>query len=301
MTPLYKIYYNYKGQLRMIQVKDESKNPYSNSIKDRPAHQIIEQAKKQGLINENTTICEVTSGNMGIALASILKDENQVIICMPNFVSKERVQILQKLNAKVILTNSFDEAFEKANEIAKADNVYLPKQFENPLNAQSYIDLCKELEQQTNIFDDVIFGVGTGGTINGIGNYLKNKYHTNVYAIEPLQTLLLSTGKSHGNHKIEGLSDGFIPKLYPQDIIDKIYQVDDNDAICMAQKLYQQLDLPVGISSGANFLGAVKTGKNNIITVFPDNNQKYYSTDLFNNSLHSKIVDEIELLYFEII
>lgn len=147
----------------------------------------------------------------------------------------------------------------------------------------------------------MIAGVGTGGTINGIGHYLKEKYQTKVYALEPLQTLILSTGISHGHHRIEGLSDGFVPDLYPKDIVDQIISVDDNDAICMAQKLKKELGLNVGISSGANFIGAVMSGMDGMITVFPDDDTKYYSTDLMNFNLNSKLVNEIELLYFKII
>ncbi len=300
MTPLYKIYYKYKGKIKSVQVKDESKNAISNSIKDRPAKKILENAYKNNLINKDTTICEVTSGNMGIALATLCKEyNNKIIICIPKFVSKERIEILSNLGAHLILTDSFEEAFQISEKLSKKENVYLTKQFENIYNALSYIDLCSELEQQTNLYPAVILGVGTGGTLNGIGTYLKNKYNTKVYAVEPLQTLILSTGISHGNHRIEGLSDGFVPDLYPEDRVDDIYQIDDTDAICMAKKLNKDLRLPVGISSGANFLGAVISNIDNIITVFPDNNTKYYSTDLFNDDIKSEFVDEIELLYYD--
>lgn len=299
-TPLYQIYYSYKGNIYMIQVKDESKN-ISGSIKARPARYMIEKAYEEKLIDNNTDVCEVTSGNMGIALATILKDYgNKVIICMPKFMSKERIDRLNKLGAELILTESFDEAFEMSKELEKTNGVYLTKQFENIYNALSYTDLCKELEEQTNTFPAVIFGVGTGGTINGIGRYLKDKYNTKVIALEPLQTLILSTGVSHGHHRIEGLSDGFVPSLYPKDIVDQIISVDDNDAICMARKLKSDLGLNVGISSGANFLGAVLSNIDQIITVFPDDDTKYYSTDLMDDSIKSSLVDEIELLYFDI-
>lgn len=300
-TPLYQIYYKYHGVVKKVQVKDESKN-ISGSIKDRPARMIIEDAYQKGLIHQDTIICEVTSGNMGIALATIAKDYgNPVIICMPQFMSQERKEILNRLGVKLILTNSFEEAFQIAEKLAVEQQVFLTKQFENPNNAKAYIAFCKELEKKTTEFPAVIAGVGTGGTINGIGHYLKEKYQTKVYALEPLQTLILSTGISHGHHRIEGLSDGFVPDLYPKDIVDQIISVDDNDAICMAQKLKQKLGLNVGISSGANFIGAVMSDVDGIITVFPDDDTKYYSTDLMNVELNSKLVDEIELLYFEVI
>lgn len=299
-TPLYQIYYSYKNKIYMVQVKDESKN-LSGSIKMRPARYMIKKAYEDKLISKYTTICEVTSGNMGIALATVAKEYgNKVIICMPKFMSKERIEILNSLDVELILTDSFEEAFKKSEELEKREDVYLTKQFENINNALSYKDFCMELEQQTKDLPGVVFGVGTGGTINGIGHYLKEKYNSVIIALEPLQTLILSTGISHGYHRIEGLSDGFVPKLYPKKIVDKIISVDDNDAICMAQKLKKELGLNVGISSGANFLGAVLSNVDKIITVFPDDDTKYYSTDLANESLKSDIVDEIKLLYFDI-
>lgn len=300
-TPLYQIYYKYNGTIKMIQVKDESKNKISHSIKDRPAKFIIDNLYKNNIINKDTTIIEVTSGNMGIALAKVCKEfGNPVIIIMPKFVSIERIEIIKSLGAKLILTDSFEEAFEKAEELSKMDNVYLTRQFENINNALSYIELCEELLNQTSYFPALILGVGTAGTLNGMGHYLKSKFNSKIYAIEPLQTKILSTGISLGPHKIEGLSDGIIPKLYPTDIVDDIYSIDEVDAICMARKLNNELNLPVGISSGANIVGAIKTNIDKIITVFPDNNSKYYSTDLFNDNLHSTFVDNIELLYYDI-
>ena len=297
MTPLYIIKYKYNGTIKQIQVKDESKNEYTNSIKDRPARFIIDNAYKNNEINKDSIICEVTSGNMGIALAKVCKEyKNKVIICIPKFVSRERIEKLKELNAEIILTDTFEEAFKKAEELSIDKNIYLTKQFENINNALSYIDFCKELEKETSDFPGIILGVGTGGSLNGIGTYLKEKYSALVFAIEPLQTKILSTGYSHGPHKIEGLSDGIVPALYPKEIVDDIYSIDDIDAICMAQKIKKVLNVSVGISSGANLLGAILSGINNIITVFPDNDEKYYSTDLYNFNLKSKLVDKIELL-----
>ena len=297
MTPLYIIKYKYNGTIKQVQVKDESKNELTNSIKDRPAKYIIDNAYKNKEINKDSIICEVTSGNMGIALAKSCQEYgNKVIILIPKFVSRERVEKLKELKAEIILTDSFEEAFKKAEELAINKNIYLTKQFENINNALSYIDFCKELEKQTNNFPAVILGVGTGGSLNGIGTYLKEKYNALVFALEPLQTKILSTGYSHGPHKIEGLSDGLVPALYPKEIIDEIYSIDDIDAICMAQKIKKELNIGVGISSGANLLGAILSGINNTITVFPDNDEKYYSTDLYNFNLESKLVDKIELI-----
>lgn len=299
-TPLYQIYYRYNDKLGMIQVKDESKN-LSGSIKIRPAKKIIEKAYEAGLLTTDIPICEVTSGNMGIAIAYVAKEYgNKVIIIMPKFMSEERKQILRNLGVELILTESFEEAFNIAKEY-QSRGAYLTSQFENENNALSYIDFCKELEEQTSNFPGFIAGVGTGGTVNGVGKYLKGQYNSKLFAIEPLQTLILSTGINHGHHRIEGLSDGFIPKLYPISLVDEIISIDDNDAICMAKKIKEELGISVGISSGANFLGAVLVNENEIITVFPDDDTKYHSTDLYQKNLHSKLVDEIELLYYTII
>lgn len=298
MTPLYVIYYKYKGEIKKIQVKDESKN-LSGSIKIRPARRIIEEAIESEKLKKGQSICEVTSGNMGIALATLAKQyDYEAVIVMPEFMSEERKNILTQLGAKLILTKTFDEAFAIANSLEK-EGAYLTKQFENINNALSYLDLCYELEQQINHFPAFIAGVGTGGTLNGVGRYLKERYNTQVLAIEPLQTLILSTGVSHGHHRIEGLSDGFVPDLYPKDIVSNIISVDDNDAICMSKKLNKYLGLNVGISSGANFVGSIIANIDNIITVFPDDDSKYYSTDLHQKELNSDLVDQIELLYYE--
>lgn len=299
LTPLYRIFYRYKNLEGIIQVKDESKND-SGSIKIRPARYIIKKAYERNEINKDTTLCEVTSGNMGIALAYVAREYgNKMIVCMPKFMSMERRKILEDLGVKLILTDSFKEAFQIAKDLKEKENVFLTKQFENLDNAESYQDLCLELEEETKDFPAFIAGVGTGGTLNGVGHFLKKKYGTKVYGLEPKQTLILSTGYSHGPHRIEGLSDGFVPKLYPRDIVDEIIAVDDTDAIVMAQKLRKVLGLHVGISSGANVLGAILTGKNNIITVLPDGDEKYYSTDLFNDKLKSEVVDEIILTKIE--
>lgn len=294
-TPLYEIKYLYENEIKSLYVKDESKN-ISGSIKYRPAKNIIEKAYQDGLIDETTKICEVTSGNMGIAMAYVLKNyKNEFIVCMPSFVSKERIDILKSLNTKLILTPSFEKAFLISSELEK-EGVFLTKQFENMNNATAYYDLCKEVEEAIKDIKGVVLGVGTGGTINGIGTYFKNKYKTKVIAVEPLQTLILSTGISHGSHKIEGLSDGLVPKLYPQAIVDEIISIDDNDAICMARKIKDETGIGVGISSGANILGAILSKIDKVFTVIPDDDSKYLSTDLTNLNIKSDLVEKIKFL-----
>lgn len=298
-TPLLRIEYNYKGKVGHIQCKAEWLNP-SGSIKDRPALYILENAILKGELHEGQAICETTSGNMGLSLAWIANYLGlETIICMPKFMSEERKTLLSMYGASLVLTESFEEAFKKAEEFG-AKGAYLPMQFENEINVLAHENsTAKEIEKQATAFPAFISGVGTGGTLSGIGEYLKKKYETKVIALEPEESKLLSQGDLTGKHKIQGLADHIVPKNYHSEIIDEIISVRSDDAICMAQKLAMKLGLGVGISSGANFLACVLTGIDNIITLLPDDNKKYLSTDLA-KPLNSELVDEIELLSFTI-
>lgn len=295
MTPLYKITYRYQNLTKKVLVKDESKN-ITGSIKYRPAKYMIDKAYELKLINQSTPLIEVTSGNMGIALARVAKEHgNKMIIYMPKNMSKERIEMIKKEGAELILTKDFDEAFTLAEQ-AKG---YYVRQFENQYNADSYIALCQELESKLKVYPAFIAGVGTSGTLTGVGTYLKKKYQSKIIALEPKESLLFSTGVNHGSHEIQGLSDGFIPKLYKNELVDQVVSISSVDAIKMAQKIKAQLKVEVGISSGANLLGAILTKIDNIITVFPDSIDRYYSTRLMNQSLKSEIVDQIELIKIE--
>lgn len=295
-TPLVKIKIKYQDKIRTIFVKNESFN-ISGSIKIRPASYIIKKAYELNVLSKDKEVIEVTSGNMGIGLAEALKPYgNKLTIYMPSFMSNERKAKLKAYGVNLILTKDFKEAFKLAEE---NKNAFYIKQFENLFNAESYRSLVDELETKLHNYPAFIAGVGTGGTLNGVGHILKNKYKSKIIAIDPKESMLLLTGTSHGEHEIEGLSDGFIPSLYPKDIVDDIIPVASVDAICMARKLIDTFNLKIGISSGANFLGAVLSNIDNILTVFPDNIDRYYSTRLFDKSLHSDLVDSIELLSIE--
>lgn len=297
-TPLLKITYKYKNQVKHVYVKDESKNE-TGSIKIRPAKHIIDNAYKLGLLNKDMRVIEVTSGNMGIGIAEALKPYgNKLTIYMPYFMSQERKDILRSYGADLVLTSSFAEAFDKAE---KDTNSFYIKQFENLFNAQSYQSLIDEINPYLKDIPCFVSGVGTGGTINGIGHILKEKYGTKVIAIDPKESMLLMTGTNHGEHQIEGLSDGFIPSLYPKDIVDDIILISSIDAIRMAQKINDYLGVGVGISSGAYFLGAVLSEVDNTFTVFPDNVNRYYSTSLFDKTIKGEVSEEVELLKCEII
>lgn len=298
VTPLLKITYEYKGSLKHIYVKDESKNE-TGSIKIRPARYIIDKAYELGIINKDMRVIEVTSGNMGIGIAQALKPYgNKLTIYMPHFMSKERKEILTSMGASLVLTDSFDEAFDKAS---KDNSAFYIKQFENLFNAESYKSLVDEVTPYLDNVPAFISGVGTGGTINGVGHLLKAKYNTKVIAIDPKESMLLMTGTNHGEHEIEGLSDGFIPALYPKDLVEDIIPIASVDAIRMARRINDELHIGVGISSGANLLGAVLSDIDNIFTVFPDNVNRYYSTRLFNDEVKSELVDEIKLISVEVV
>jgi len=297
-TPLYKITYKYNNIIKSVFVKDESKN-ITGSIKIRPAINIIKKSYELGYLTKDMPVIEVTSGNMGIGLAEALKPyENKLVIYMPKFMSEERKDKLRKYGAELNLTESFDEAFKLAEQ---RKNCFYVKQFENKFNAESYRGLVDEVETKIHDFPLFISGVGTGGTLNGIGNILKKKYNTKVVAIDPKESMLLMTGVNHGEHEIQGLSDGFIPDLYPRDIVDDIIPIASVDAIRMSQVIREKLHIGVGISSGANLLGAILSNVDNAFTAFPDSEDRYYSTRLFSKDVHSSLVDKIELLNLEII
>lgn len=298
-TPLLTITYKYLGQIKHIQCKAEWLNP-SGSIKDRPALYMLEDAILKGQLKEKQTICETTSGNMGISLCWIANYLGlKTIICMPSHLSDERKKLLKMYGAELHLTKDFDEAFKVALEYQK-QGAYLPLQFENNMNITSHREsTAKEIESQCTTFPAFISGVGTGGTLTGIGEYLKEKYNTKIIALEPSESKLLSQGDVIGKHKIQGLADHLIPKNYHENCIDEIVSVGSDDAIAMAQLLCKKLGLGVGISSGANFLACVVSGIDNVITLLPDDNKKYLSTDLAKD-VKSNLVDNIELLSFRV-
>ncbi len=300
-TPLIKINYRFRGEDKYAYIKAEWYN-LSGSIKDRVAYYILKNAYETGLINEKTPICEVTSGNMGISFAAISRLlGNPITICIPKFMSKERFKLLKLYGAHLELTEDFDSAFAKAEEY-KEQGYFLTHQFENEYNMIAHYETtAPEIAEKISEFPCFIAGVGTAGTLHGCGKYFKEKHNAKMFALEPLQSSILTLGKSLGPHKIQGLSDEIIPALYPGNMVDDIIRVDENDAIGMAQRLCKELSLGVGISGGANFLGCVLSGYNGAISVFADDNKKYLSTALADDSIHSQLVDEIELLGFEVL
>lgn len=299
-TPLVEIEYEYKKTRRKMYAKLEWYN-LSGSIKDRPALEIIKSAYNRGELKENQTICETTSGNMGIAITAIANYiGNPVVICMPKTMSKERQELLKLYGAKLELTDSFDLAFKKAEEY-KSKGAYLTYQFENNSNLMAHFcSTGKEIFEALKTVPCFVNGVGTGGTLMGAGGFLKQNCGAKVIAVDPAESSILTYGVSRGPHKIQGLSDGLIPKLYNPDIVDQIIPIKSDDAIAMARKLSMELGLSVGISSGANFLGCALSEIDKATTVFSDDSKKYLSTDLIEN-VQSELVNEIKLIGYKVV
>lgn len=295
-TPMLKLEYNYKGRLGFIYVKCEHYN-LTGSVKDRMALYILKKAYEMGIIKPGDTIIEATSGNTGIAFAAIGKAlGHNVTIMMPNWLSKERKDIIKSFGANIHLVSKEQGGFlgsiEMAEQMCKESDCYfLPRQFENCFNAEAHEattgpEIWEQLYQEGLTPDAFVAGVGTGGTVMGVGNYLrKQNKSVKIFPLEPAESPTLTTGYKVGSHRIQGISDEFIPAIVKLNELEPVVQANDGDAIIMAQKLAQQLGLAVGISSGANVIGAIKIkeqlGENAIVvTLLADSNKKYLSTDL---------------------
>ena len=312
-TPLIKINYEYKNKEYYIYTKLEYFN-VTGSIKDRVVKYIIDKAIANNEIKENMTLYEATSGNTGIALASIgAKLGHKVHIFMPDWVSEERKKIMKLYGAEITCFSKEEGGFirciEEARKAKDNTNGYYLNQFENYNNVIAHYETTgKELlEDVPEVISGFVSGVGTGGTLMGVSKRLKeSNKDVIVAALEPSIMPMLSQNKIYGEHKIEGIGDEFVPKIVDKEKIDEIILVDDDDAINMARLLSSKLGLGVGISSGANFLGAVllrdKINKNTV-TVFVDDNKKYLSTDLSKDISDDKklLSNRINLLGYEMI
>jgi len=305
-TPLIKINYKYNNEINYVYVKLEYYN-LTGSIKDRMVAYIIEESYKNGTLKKGIPIIEATSGNTGIALAAIgAYYKNPVYIFMPDFVSEERKKIIELYGGKVITYSKEDGGFikciEEAKLLSEKLNGFLLNQFENKLNPEAHYN-STGLEILSKIKPDIfVSGIGTGGTLIGTGRRLKEENNTKIVAIEPDTSPILSGG-SAGSHKIEGIGDDFIPEIVDLKLVDEVILINDDDAINMARKLAKELGLGVGISSGANFIGAVLSNKHNeVVTVFVDDLKKYLSTDLTKNVDNKEFIsNKIELINYEII
>jgi cysteine synthase A len=295
-TPMLELHYTYKGKPSKIYVKCEHYN-LTGSVKDRMALYIMYKAYCEGAIKPGDTIAEATSGNTGIAFSAIGKAlGHNVKIFMPNWLSKERMDIIGSLGAEIVLVSKEEGGFlgsiDMCNKLAEeSDTVFLPLQFENKYNAEAHENTTgKEIISQLNSNglkpDAFVAGVGTGGTVMGVGRALRKvNPDVKIHPLEPEESPTLRTGSKIGSHRIQGISDEFIPELVKLDELDEIIDASDGDSIIMAQKMACELGLAVGISSGANVIGAIKL-KNElpddavVVTILSDSNKKYLSTDL---------------------
>lgn len=295
-TPLLAIDFTYKGRKRVLYAKAENLN-MTGSIKDRMALHIVKKAYAKGELKPGALIIEATSGNTGIAIAGVGRAlGHPVTIFMPDWMSNERINLILSLGAKIHLVSKEEGGFlgsiEMAEELAKkTEDAFLPRQFSNADNIDAHAqttgpEIWWQLRFHSLWPDAFVAGVGTGGTIMGAGYFLKQRRPpVTLHPLEPANSPTLSTGHKVGKHRIQGISDEFIPPIVDLEYLDEVVAVDDGDAIVMAQKLAGELGLGVGISSGANFIGALKLSNQMgedavVVTVLPDDNKKYLSTDL---------------------
>ncbi|MGA9110065.1 MAG: cysteine synthase A [Smithella sp.] len=292
-TPLVRLNRMGKELDAEILVKIESFNPLS-SVKDRIGVAMIEAAQKAGILKKDTVIIEPTSGNTGIALAFVCAAKGyRLILTMPETMSMERRHLLSILGAELVLTEGIrgmKGAIDKAEELTKTHkNSFVPQQFKNPANPEIHRKTtAEEIWQDTDgKVDYVIAGIGTGGTITGIGEVLKKRNPSvKMIAVEPIDSPVLSGGKP-GPHKIQGIGAGFIPDVLNREIIDEIIQVAHENAGEMARRIAKEEGILVGISSGAALWAAIEIAKRKeaggktIVAILPDSGERYLSTWLF--------------------
>ncbi len=293
-TPLMEISFKYKSRPMKIYAKAEYYN-LSGSIKDRVAYYILKKAYEKGDVKPGDTIVEATSGNTGIAFSAMAAYlGHPMIVYMPDWMSEERIKIMKSFGAEVRLVSheegGFLGAIAKSEKLSENDGVFLPGQFSNYDNVIAHVEdtgaeILKQLELFGCVPDCVVAGVGTGGTIMGLAEAFKAvNPKCEARPLEPKNSPTLSTGYKTGEHKIAGISDEFIPSICKLDRLDDVVSVDDIDSIIMAQRLSRELGIGVGISSGANFIGAAEAldrlgGSACCVTTFADDNKKYLSTD----------------------
>ncbi len=315
-TPLLAVECLFKGQKRVIYAKAENLN-MTGSIKDRMALHILSLGRSRGSLQPGQRIVEATSGNTGISFSGLGRAlGHPVTIFMPDWMSTERINIIRSLGASITLVSKEQGGFlgsiDMAEKLAEDDMFFLPRQFSNNDNVAAHYEttgpeIWWQLRFKNLCPDALVAGVGTGGTIMGAGKFLKEKNPAiRLHALEPANSPTLTTGYKVGKHRIQGISDEFIPSILDLGCLDRVVGVDDGDAILMAQQLAARLGLGVGISSGANFLGALEVqeemgGDAVVVTVFPDDNKKYLSTDLLRDEATREgfLSPDVELLGFQ--
>lgn len=291
-TPIVKLHRLVEPNYADVYVKLESFNP-GGSVKDRIAYSMIQAAEEQGLLKPGSVIVEPTSGNTGIGLAMIGAAKGyKVILVMPETMSLERRSLLKAYGAELVLTpgtEGMSGAIRKAEELKQQHPEYfIPQQFENPANPDIHrkTTAIEIFEQMDGRIDAFVAGVGTGGTVTGVGEVLKQRIpDIKIIAVEPAKSPVLSGGKP-GPHGIQGIGAGFVPKVLDRDIIDDVVTVRDEDAMNTARRMAHEEGILVGISSGAAVFAALQQAKalgsgHNVVAVAPDTGERYLSTPLF--------------------
>lgn len=310
-TPMIKIEYEIEGKIKSLYAKLEYYN-LTGSIKDRTAYYIIKDAMDQKILKDGMPILEATSGNTGISLAALGSYyKHPVYIYMPDWMSIERRNLIKSFGANVILISKAEGGVAggaiKAKKKAEELNGFVANQFENKSNFKAHYETTgKEiLEQIPEKIYALVAGVGTGGTLMGAGMRIIEKINdVKLVAVEPENSPVISQGKVLGGHKIEGIGAGFLPDLVDKSAISQTELIKDDDALNMSKKLAKELGLGVGISSGANIMGAILLqNKVNqpVVTVFPDDNKKYLSTELMNdiNKNEDLISNRVKLIGYK--
>ena len=315
-TPLLAIRLTYHGEPRVVYAKYEQVN-MTGSIKDRMALHIMRQAYITGQIQPGDTIAEATSGNTGIAFSAIGRAlGHPVTVFMPDWMSHERMALISSFGASIVPVSreqgGFLGSIRMSEELAaRAGHVFLPCQFSNEANADAHMlttgpEIWYQLRLQGLTPDAFVAGVGTGGTVMGVGRYLRSRNPAiRVYPLEPAESPTISTGCKVGQHRIQGISDEFIPALVKLDELEPVIEASDGDSIIMAQKM-ASVGLAVGISSGANVIGALKIqdalgADKVVVTVLSDSNKKYLSTDLMRTEAVKPdyLAPDVEVLGFD--
>lgn len=319
-TPLLAIEYSVdQGEPRRLYAKAESLN-LTGSIKDRMALHILRGARESGELQPGGLIVEATSGNTGISFCAVGRAlGHPVTIFMPGWMSEERIALIRSFGATIRLVSKEEGGFLGSIALAEqlaasTPGAFLPRQFDNDENCEAHFrttgpEIWAQLANEGLAPDAFVAGVGTGGTIMGTGRFLRSKRSSiHLHPVEPANSPTLSTGHKVGKHRIQGISDEFIPAIVRLDELDRILAVDDGDAILMAQRLAGELGLAVGISSGANLLAAMEVqeelgGEAVVVTVFADSNKKYLSTDLLREEpvKPEHLTPRVELLGFRAI
>lgn len=315
-TPLLEIQLRFRDEPRVVYAKYEPMN-LTGSIKDRMALNIIRQAYADGTLQPGDTIVEATSGNTGIAFAAIGRAlGHPVKIFMPDWMSRERVELIRGLGAEVVpITREqggFIGSIRLCEEFAKANRgIFLPQQFSNPANCEAHYrgtgqEILLQLASVGMKPDAFVAGVGTGGTVMGVGKALREVVpDVRIHPVEPKESPTLSTGYKVGSHRIQGISDDFIPDLMDFGQLNEVLAISDGDSILTAQKIACELGIGVGISSGCNLLAALTaqsmiSPEAKVVTIFCDDNKKYLSTDLLRDvpPKAEYLSPEIQLLSF---